>query len=904
MLPLGGPLSPLRGVSGFETAAAQSGPGWMTAEQAALFTNGWPALVPSYVPEPFAGVTPSISVTGGSYQLYWYVAGDVPTYLEVTGRTDGYSPAGSAYDLNVQLVVNASVRGYEAYHDLTPIYDTVYWRENGIAYSVSSRNLPTDVVSYANGSTAVSAPAVIPTATGAPSASLFSPDSVASADVATVAASGGGSEATLVADGGIFPDTGTSEYPGIGDAAVSWVAPDVRVDTTVTFSLLDANGVVLFSTSTLVTAGGASIGLSLDCVASIAVGQTVPIVVTGSGRVSLGAGAGSWPAVPPNTDYDPGTGGATLAFTFVGGESVTLIWKAPETAQTATLSVSGSTGVAPASCQVEIMAPEQTVEATVPTPTVPTPTVPAPTVTGITSTATSEAPAPIATATASGITPGDGLDPSLGTVPSPPVPGTNPGDGIDADQSGVAASATEVGGDGTDLGGATTLPPRSEYPAIPTSAPLPDAPPISTSPTGVPAVSVTASPSVGSAAGPVATAAAPASTARPGPTTTIRQATVRSTPAAPSFTPAVPTATASSPTATSRPSTSTSAPLPMATAEPPTPIARTAPPTATVQSPALNEGSPGARFQPGPSATAARLSPTPTVATAPRTVTAPPTTTVTALPRLATPTSALATSTPPAATVTVVPSPSATVTPRPPATATSTPVRPSQVLRATEAPSASPSSTRSSEVPSDQQAIAAPASPATPPATPMPTSVATMESVAERIGPAGGTIEHPAGGRLVFAEGAFDATMIVSMTQMPDTDLPISSDVDLIPSTGYEIEISGADGVAIAALPAGVTLSVTVPAAQRDDAVVYWIDGDQLTRLDVTTRESGGVSAPLTHLSRYVAGMPIDEKPELGWLPWAVAVAAALSVLIAAGLLAAQARRRRGRAAGGRPSSR
>lgn len=179
-----------------------------------------------------------------------------------------------------------------------------------------------------------------------------------------------------------------------------------------------------------------------------------------------------------------------------------------------------------------------------------------------------------------------------------------------------------------------------------------------------------------------------------------------------------------------------------------------------------------------------------------------------------------------------------------------------------------------------------------------------MESVAERIGPAGGTIEHPAGGRLIVAEGAFDATMIVSMTLMADTDLPVSSDVDLIPSTGYDIEISGTDGSAMTALPAGVTLSVTVPAAQRDDAVVYWIDGDELSRLGVTNREHGSISAPLTHLSRYVAGVPIDENPELGWLPWAVAVAAALSVLIAAGLLAAQARRRRGRAAGGRPSSR
>ena len=135
--------------------------------------------------------------------------------------------------------------------------------------------------------------------------------------------------------------------------------------------------------------------------------------------------------------------------------------------------------------------------------------------------------------------------------------------------------------------------------------------------------------------------------------------------------------------------------------------------------------------------------------------------------------------------------------------------------------------------------------------------------------------------------------MTVSIAQLPDSALPVSSDVDLIPATGYDVGITAADGSAMTALPAGVVLSLNVPEGQRDDAVVYWIDGDRLAQLGVTNRETSGISAPLAHLSRYVAGVPIEENPELGWLPWAVAVAAALSGLIVVALLAGQTRRQR-----------
>ncbi len=168
-----------------------------------------------------------------------------------------------------------------------------------------------------------------------------------------------------------------------------------------------------------------------------------------------------------------------------------------------------------------------------------------------------------------------------------------------------------------------------------------------------------------------------------------------------------------------------------------------------------------------------------------------------------------------------------------------------------------------------------------------------MEAIQQEIGPEGGTLRHPAGADLEIGGGVFDATMIVSMVQVPDGQLPVSPDVDLVPSTAFDIELTASDGTTMTNLPAGVTLRLALPDKVRDDAVVYWIDGQDFRQLGVTNQEDAGISAPLAHLSRYVAGVPIDDNPELGWLPWIVAVAAAVSGLLIAGLLAQHARRQR-----------
>ncbi len=880
LLPIGGyaPVGPV--APGLESVAAQSYPGWMTPEQAARFANDWPALVPSYVPEPFAGVVPSISIDGTSYRIYWYVGGGAPTFLDVRGYLNGYIPAGSAYDLNVELTVNSTVRGNAAYHDPTPIYDAVYWREGGISYWANSQGLSTDIVSYADGFTSASAPASEPTATVVAPATLYSPDAVVSGGSGTVTASGGGTAGTLTADGGYFPDTGTASYPGAGDAAVAWVAPDVTVDTVVTFSLLDAGGAVLVTTPTLVTAVEVPVALSVACAPSVGVGQPLPVSVTGAGSVMLDASAGSWPRTSPNTDYDPGTDGTALAFSLGEGSTAVLTWSAPAIAQTATIRVYGTSGMVVGSCRVEVVGDTSTGEPTgaVVTATI-TATLPVAGEATVRPTASVGAGQPVASATVPGTDPTDGTDP--GSDPPSTVPGTGTGDGIDSGD-GPAPSPTVRPGDGTDFGGAATVPPGATYPSVPTSAPLPDAPPTSVPPaSGAPTA-----PTTGATAGPTRSAPTTASTAPP--------ATVVGTTPPDSRPPATetrvpPTATA---TLTTVPVPPTATPPPPATSPPASPVPTQIPPTATS---AVTEAALAVQATPPPTATA--TPPTPTSTAVPPTPVPPTATSVPPIPT-ASPVPPTVTAVPPTATAvpptpTVVP-PTATATRRPQATATVTPVRSDPGSRVGGALPAYPTATIG---PTNGPTVA-PASPvvSTPLAT--PTLSPAAEAVTQEIGPDGGTVRHPAGAELHIGPGVFDSTMTVSIAQVSDADLPVSPDVDLVPSSGYDIEITGSDGRVVTTLPAGVVLRLNVPVNVRDDAVVFWVDDGELSQLGVTNQEAAGISAPLAHLSRYVAGVPLDEKPELGWLPWAVAIAAAISGLLIVGLLATHTRRQRRRGTG------
>lgn len=176
-------LSLLAGGAGSQVVAAPVQPNaiamsqvqnvdWMSPEAAASLDIGMDVLVPSWVPQPFSGVTPSVTASNGYYQIYWMVPGGAPTFLYIEGTVGGSLPAGSPADLNKELTVNASVQGWNAIHDIgipaggaTPIYDQVWWIANGVLYTVSSSNMTgSDSLSLANSLIVLESPgASVPT---------------------------------------------------------------------------------------------------------------------------------------------------------------------------------------------------------------------------------------------------------------------------------------------------------------------------------------------------------------------------------------------------------------------------------------------------------------------------------------------------------------------------------------------------------------------------------------------------------------------------------------------------------------------------------------------------------------------------------------------------------------------
>ncbi len=170
----------------------------------------FPVLVPSWVPGPFGG-SPSIDSGGGYYSLYWMNAGGEPTFLQVTGQVGGALPAGSPYDLNVQLFINASVQGYGAIHDVTPAYDTVWWIAGGVLYKVESRNSSTDSLTLANSLITFVAPSAPgpepePEPTSPPVVDEPEPDTVDPEPGTTAPNESSGGSTTLPAD-----ETGTTD---------------------------------------------------------------------------------------------------------------------------------------------------------------------------------------------------------------------------------------------------------------------------------------------------------------------------------------------------------------------------------------------------------------------------------------------------------------------------------------------------------------------------------------------------------------------------------------------------------------------------------------------------------------------------------------------------------------------
>jgi hypothetical protein len=378
----------------------------MSAGTAAALDLGFDVLVPTAVPAPFGG-EPSVYAVPGYYSLYWVVYGGPPTFLEITGEVGGDIPDGSAYDLNVELVVNADVQGYPAYRDLTPIYDTVWWQVGDVVYSVSSQNLAgTDSLSLANALTVL-----VPPAGGEPgggdgggdgdgdggaapgqAAYVWSPAEVASGGTITVWVEGDG--VVLEADDGYFVDTGTTTHPDAAGRGVVWQAPAVASDQAVSFVVVDAATGEWLAVSETVVIGDDSapeddanqdeaMGASgedgepaddeadtgapasqaepsvveLGCPAVVYSGRLAPVRLRGSGEVVVEASLGGWPDEPGNRRFDGSAdGGPDLTGDAPDEAAYFLHWRAPAVRGIvgATFSARGPDGVELDSCTTNV----------------------------------------------------------------------------------------------------------------------------------------------------------------------------------------------------------------------------------------------------------------------------------------------------------------------------------------------------------------------------------------------------------------------------------------------------------------------------------------------------------------------------------------------------------------------
>lgn len=250
-------------------------PDWISAGTAARLDLGFDVLVPAHLPAPISGA-PQVETNDGAYSLYWMKRGGAPTFLQVAGAVGGQIPAYSEYDRNNQLTINARVQGHDAYHDLTPVYDLVYWRAGDIAYSVNSRNLSdTDTLSVAD-----------------------------ALEVLKPSSNGDGGNNGLGVEATAPPSDATA--PPADTSANDATAPP-------------ASG-----------AGGDPVSASLSCPDTVVSGQLVYVTLSGSGRISVDARAGKWTTGSPNTDFDPsGGGGEIMTGTIPDSGQATLAWRVP-----------------------------------------------------------------------------------------------------------------------------------------------------------------------------------------------------------------------------------------------------------------------------------------------------------------------------------------------------------------------------------------------------------------------------------------------------------------------------------------------------------------------------------------------------------------------------------------------
>ncbi|CAN5549403.1 hypothetical protein BH23CHL4_BH23CHL4_03890 [soil metagenome] len=337
-------------------------PDWMSQETASRLAVGIDVYAPPAVPAPFGG-EPEVQAFDGYYGLYWQIAGAPPTFLRVTGELGGVIPDFSYYDRNIQLQQNATVQGYPAYHDLSPIYDTVYWSVGDVVYTVESHNLVSDdSLSLANSLMYVAPPEPAEGGSTTGVERVFTigvPPGVQAGEIAAIGVDGEG-DVLLTAQDGYFPATGENTVVVSGGSSIDWEAPYYESDTTLFFYVYDIeSGTELASSSTALEgylSEGETVVADVQCPPEASAGKQARIAVTGNGTIMIYSTDGVWPVESPNTEFQPDAeGGQSLVGTLPDQASATLSWLAPATTGTVYVSVSDLDNTVLDECGIEVV---------------------------------------------------------------------------------------------------------------------------------------------------------------------------------------------------------------------------------------------------------------------------------------------------------------------------------------------------------------------------------------------------------------------------------------------------------------------------------------------------------------------------------------------------------------------
>lgn len=176
----------------------------------------------------------------------------------------------------------------------------------------------------------------------------------------------------------------------------------------------------------------------------------------------------------------------------------------------------------------------------------------------------------------------------------------------------------------------------------------------------------------------------------------------------------------------------------------------------------------------------------------------------------------------------------------------------------------------------------------------------TSESgmVAALVGPEGGSLSSPAGASIEMPEGALPDVSTVSIQPVSDSKLPTQAQVDLVPSSAFDISIAGPDGRAIESLSQPAEFRIELDDEEMRDGVrLYRVEGAELVPLANTRIDGNELVIAVTSASRIVAGVPSPSSSGTSrrLLPFLLAAVVVVLVLIGMVVLGGMFRPRRQR---------